>query len=119
MKLDNPEFEIRVLDTCPLCKGHGSYQDALWEQFDVENGDFMHWHERIDTAHAWFSDHGIPELPDEEVDCGRCGGTGKIRRKVDMDEVMDYLFEKDDHITGLLAEVVTLRQRVERLEETK
>lgn len=91
------EYLIVKQETCPECKGKCVILHPAWKIF-YKSEHFKFWRESktadlADVAERFFNEHGYgrADIPAQEIECGLCEGTGKIRTEVDIREVLKDL----------------------------
>lgn len=88
MKTDTV-YIVKKQEPCPECHGTGMVQHGAWAAFwtDGTNSRLL----PDEEIEKWFHDNGYTEVPDEEIPCYECAGTGLKETEVPLDEALKHM----------------------------
>jgi hypothetical protein len=91
VEVSETKYVVTKVETCSVCEGDGWVQHPAWDAFFEDAGDDP---VGPQATMQWFRDHGhavwcANDLPPEEIECVKCGGTGEVREDVALEEALE------------------------------
>jgi len=83
-------YRLFLEETCPRCRGSGVVVHPNWawvHELERELGRLL----SLEEAAQRLGLPGPEALPPEEEPCGECGGEGRLRREVPLEEALAEL----------------------------
>lgn len=85
-------MEILTRNKCTTCNGEGMISNGIWLKYYEAETDFKKQHGRImdeQETYLWFQKEGVyAPLPNEEIQCTECNGTGHVESWITIEQFM-------------------------------